>query len=148
VPENAPTKKGGIVRLTVFERLMLQSILPQEGDFVTLKLVRKLRETLAFDEREIKEIDFKTNWRCPKCQKVELSAEVIKCLDCGVYMQSAGAVTWDEEKALKIVKDIHLGDKMLALCSSILKKLSDEKKMSEQHMSLYEKIVSAEEQDG
>lgn len=136
------------MKLTVFERLVLQSILPQEGDFITLKLVRKLRETLAFDEREIKEIDFKTNWRCPKCQKVELSAEVIKCQDCGIYMQSAGAVTWDEEKAITVVKDVHMGDKMLALCSSTLRKLSDEKKLTEQNMSLYEKFVTAEMEDG
>jgi len=132
------------VKLNVFERLVLQSILPKEGDYVSLKLVRKLREALAFNEKEIAEIDFKNHWRCPKCQKVALSAEAIKCQDCGIYMIPAGQVTWDEEKAKAVVKEVHMGDKMRGLCESTLKKLSDEQRLTEQHMSLYEKFVQVE----
>lgn len=132
------------MKLAVYERLILMSILPKEGDFITLKLVRKLREALSFNEKEIAEIDFKNHWRCPKCEKVELSPEVIKCEDCGVSMIPAGQVTWDEEKALRVTKDVHMGDKMFNLCVSTLKKLSDEGKLTEQHMSLYEKFVEGE----
>lgn len=129
------------MKLSVYERLALQGILPQEGDFVTLKLVRKLREALSFSEKEVAEIDFKNHWRCPKCQKVELSAQAIKCQDCGIYMIPAGQVTWDEEKARGIIKDVHMGGAMHNLCIATLKKLSDEQKLTDQHFSLYEKFV-------
>jgi len=134
------------MKLAVYERLMLQNILPQEGDFITLKLVRKLRESLAFSEKEIAEIDFKNHWKCPKCNKVELSANVIKCQDCGIYMIPAGSVTWDEEKAINVIKDVHMGKSMEKLCETVLQKLSDEKKLTEQHMSLFEKFVASEEE--
>jgi len=134
------------LKLEILERLVLMSILPREGDFITLKLVRKLREALSFSEKEIAEIDFKNHWKCPKCEKVELSAGVVKCPDCDIYMVSAGQVTWDEVKAKKVIKDVHMGDSMLALCKSTLKRLSDESKLTEQHMSLYEKFVKAEEE--
>jgi len=133
------------MKLIVLERIMLQEILPSEGDFITLKLVRKLREALAFSEKEITEIEFKNHWKCPKCQKVELSAEVVKCPDCDVYMIPAGQVTWDNDKAKKVVKDVFMGNKMLALCESTLKKLSDEQKLTEQNMSLFEKFVASGE---
>jgi len=126
---------------------MLQNVLPKEGDFVTLKLVRKLRETLSFSEKEIEAIEFKNNWRCPKCGKIELATSLIKCNDCGVYMQPAGQVTWDEEKATSVIKDIHMGGTMISLCTDVLKKLSAEQKLTEQHMSLYEKFVEGEEKD-
>jgi hypothetical protein len=129
------------LKLTVFERLTLQNILPKEGDFITLKLVRKLRESLAFNEREIAEINFRNHWKCPKCQKVEVANEMPKCPDCDIYMQLGGQVTWDDDKAKKVIKDVYMGDKMLALCESTLKKLSDEGKLTEQHFSLFEKFV-------
>ena len=129
------------MKLTVLERIMLQEILPNEGDFLTLKLVRKLRESLAFSEREIAEVAFKTHWKCPKCQKVELAGEIPQCLDCDIYMIPSGQVTWDDDKAKKVVKDVFMGAKMLALCESTLKKLSDESKLTDQHFSLYSKFV-------
>jgi len=135
------------VKLDVFERIMLMNILPQQGDFVTLKLVRKLRESLSFNEKEIKQIDFKSHWRCSTCNKTEMSTLPIKCEDCGVYMQPAGQVTWDEEKAKDVIKEIHMGRAMHGLCASTLEKLSDEQKLTEQHMSLYEKFVEGEEKD-
>ena len=135
------------MKLTVFERLMLQSILPQEGDFITLKLVRKLKEALAFSEKEITEINFQNQWKCPKCQKEILASEMPKCPDCDVYMRIGGQVHWDDEKAKKVVKDVFMGAKMLALCETTLKKLSDEQKLTEQHMSLFEKFCEGDEKE-
>ena len=137
------------MKLTVMERLVLQNILPQAGDFITLKLVRKLKEALAFSEKEIALIDFKNQWVCPKCKKTELASEMPKCADCDVYMTLGGQVHWDDEKAKKVVKDVFMGAKMMALCETTLKKLSDEQKLTEQHMSLYAKFVEgADEESG
>lgn len=135
------------MKLTVFERIILQNLLPAEGDYVTLKLVRKLREALSFSEKEIAEINFKNRWNCSTCNTSELATQTPKCPSCGAYMQPAGSVHWDEEKALKIVKDVHMGRTMRDLCETTLKKLSDEKKLTEQHMSLYEKFC-VESDDG
>lgn len=136
------------MRLEVLERLALLSVLPKEGDFLTLKLVRKLRESLAFSEVEIESIKFNLRWKCPRCQKELASPEAMECPDCDIYMTNIGQMTWDIEKAKSVVKDIHLGNKMLALCTLTLRKLSDEQKLTEQHMSLYEKFVEADENEG
>lgn len=128
------------MKMTVFERLQLQNLLPAQGSFVTLKLVRKLRESLAFSEKEIAEIDFKNHWKCEICNTTDISAQLPKCPSCGNYMQPAGMVNWDEAKAVKVTKDIHLGSTMLNLCRTSLKKLSDENKLTEQTYSLYEKF--------
>ena len=130
------------MNLTVLERLTLQGILPQEGDFIVLKLVRKLRESLSFTEKEITDIDFKHHWRCPSCSKVELSPFEVKCPDCKIYMIPTGQISWDEEKAQNMIKDVHMGDNMHALCATTLKKLSDSQKLTERHISLYEKFIT------
>ena len=135
------------MKLTVFERIVLMNILPQEGDFITVKLVRKLRDSLSFNEKEIQDINFRNNWKCPKCEKLEVSATPIKCPDCDIYMVTAGSVTWDEEKAKKVIKDVHMGRTMETLCETTLKKLNDEGKISDNHVSLYEKFVEKAEEE-
>lgn len=135
------------MKLTVFERLQLQNMLPKEGNFVTLKLVRKLHEALSFSEKEIGEIDFKNHWQCQKCNTKSISAQVPKCESCGAYMAPSGMVHWDEAKAIKVIKDVHMGRSMRDLCRSTLKKLSDEDKLTEQTMSLYELFVEAEDEE-
>lgn len=135
------------MKLTVFERLKLQNLLPGEGNFVTLKLIRKLRESLSFSEKEIAEIGFKNHWKCQACDTTEISAQAPKCSSCGNYMQPSGMVNWDEEKALKIIKDVHFGRAMNDLIRGTLKKLSEEDKLTEQTMSLYELFVEAEDEE-
>lgn len=46
------------MELSVIERLTLLNIIPKEGDYTTLKLVRKLREELSFSEEEHKLLNF------------------------------------------------------------------------------------------
>lgn len=128
------------MKLTVMERIQLQNLLPAEGDYITLKLIRKLREALSFSEKEINDIEFKNHWRCKACNITELSQQVPKCPSCGTYMDAAGMVHWNEEKAIKVIKDVHMGNTMLETCRAALKKLSDEKSLSEPMMGLYEKF--------
>lgn len=135
------------MKITVFERIQLQNLLPAEGDFITLKLVRKLKETLAFSEKEIADIEFKNHWKCGACNTTEVSTATPKCSSCGNYMVPSGMVNWDEAKALDTIKDVHMGRTMHDLCRSALKKLSEEKKLTEQHMSIYEKFVEDDKED-
>jgi hypothetical protein len=106
--------------------------------------VRKLRESLSFSEAEIAQIDFNQNWKCPKCQKEIVSSSAPKC-ECGSYMTATGSMTWDALKGEKVIKEIHMGEKMMSVCVTALKKLDADKKLTENYVSLYEKFIKEEE---
>jgi len=106
--------------LTVLERLVLLNVLPREGDFTTIKLMRRLRESLSFDEEELK--------------KIEL-------------VQDGDQTRWNEEASRSILKPIQIGEKMTDIVHDALKKLNDEKKLTDQHFSLYEKFVVNKKED-
>lgn len=105
-------KKDEGMKLGVFERLILLNILPKEGDFLTLKIIRKLREELSFTEAEHKELQFQ---------------------------QEGGQIKWksDGDKP----KNIEIGEKARDVIVGVLKKLNDDKKLTDEHFSLYEKFV-------
>ena len=98
--------------LTVRERIILLSVLPAQGDFTTLKIVRKLREDLSFNEEEHKALQFKT---------VE------------------GGMQWIQQAEKDA--DINVGEKATDVVKETLKKLNDEKKLTMDHMGLYEKFM-------
>ena len=100
------------MNLQVGERLVLLSILPQEGDFTTLKIVRGLRESLSFSEEEHKTYGFK---------------------------QEDNMVFWATEKDTP--KDVPIGEKATDIIVDALKKLNDNKKLRNEHFTLYEKFV-------
>jgi hypothetical protein len=100
--------------LDVLERLVLLSILPKEGDFTTLKIVRKLREDLSFTEEE---------------------HAVLKFED----VENGGGVKWNY--TAEDSKEIQIGEKASDVISKVLEKLSSDKKLGEHHLSLYEKFV-------
>ena len=99
------------MELTVVERLVLMSLLPQEGTFVNLKLVRKAREELSFDEKENKVLKF---------------------------VQDGGNVKWDANA--NIIKDVNLGEVVTKLAGDALKKLDTDGKLKDEHFTLYEKF--------
>jgi hypothetical protein len=47
------------MKLNVLERLILQNLLPKEGSFLNLKLLRVVKEELSFDEAENKALQFR-----------------------------------------------------------------------------------------
>ena len=51
--------KVKIMKLNVSERLMLLQILPKEGNFATLKIIRQLQDSIGFNESEFKEFNIK-----------------------------------------------------------------------------------------
>ncbi|MDD5510903.1 MAG: hypothetical protein PHI12_08835 [Dehalococcoidales bacterium] len=101
------------MQLGVFDRLILLNILPKEGDFTTLKIIRKLREDLSFTEDEHKALNF---------------------------VQEEGNIKWQTEA--DIPKEILIGEKATDIIVEVLKKLDKDKKLTDQHVSVYEKFVS------
>lgn len=138
------------MKLTVPERLVLVNILPPEGDYTTLKLVRKLRESLSFSEEEHKQVNFRSRFDCPECKVEVYSATLPKCenKDCkrfDQYMQKSNFLTWNEDA--NIVKDVHMGNKAKELLKSTLQRMSDEKKLNETYLDAYERFVKAVEEE-
>ena len=100
------------MKLNVFERFITLGILPKEGNFVTLKIVQNLKMALAPSQEEIDEFEIK---------------------------QDGVNTSWN----LKGNEDreIEIGEKATDIIIESLKSLDKEKKLTEQHFTLYEKFV-------
>ena len=47
------------MELNTWERVRLLSLLPEKGNYVTLKIVHRLRQDLSFTEEEVSELQFR-----------------------------------------------------------------------------------------
>jgi hypothetical protein len=101
--------------LSVFDRLILLNILPHEGDYTTLKILRQLREDLSFSEEEHAALQF---------------------------TQDGTNMKWRSDGAAD--KEIQIGPKAHNIIADRLKELDKAKKLHEQHMGLYERFVIEE----
>lgn len=101
------------MKLKVFDRMILLNILPKEGDFTTLKIVRKMREDLSFSEVEHKALGFQ-------------------------FLKD-GRVKWKVEASVE--KEINFGEKATDIIVDTFKKLNDDKKLGDEHIDLYEQFV-------
>lgn len=127
------------MQLNVMERLLLLGILPKQGDFLTLKILRKLKESLSFSEKELEELSFKQKVACPQCGQSMSSPEPVTCGTCDELMTPTGEVSWKLSKDPN--KDIHMGNKAESTCKQALEDLDKKKQLEEKHLSLYEKFV-------
>ena len=101
------------MKLTVHERLIVPALLPDKEDFLTLRILRKLREELSFTEEEHKKFKIKVD---------------------------GTQVYWDK-KADDDPKDIEFGDIATKLIVEKLKSMNEKKELTADHISLYEKFV-------
>lgn len=102
------------IKLSVYERLVLLNILPKEGNFITLKITRQLREGLSFNEKEIKEL------------KLAIDPE-------------KGNATWNPSKDPN--KEVEIGREAKKIIVESLEKLDKDAKLTQEHFSLFEKFV-------
>ena len=100
-------------KLNLMERFLLLNLLPTEGNFATLKMVRKLREDLSCTPEEY------TNY------------EVV---------EDGGKVKWNFDKGME-EKDFEFDDFGKDLIKSRLNKLNEENKLDEKQFTLFEKFV-------
>ncbi|MEE9597973.1 MAG: hypothetical protein V3V96_14465 [Acidiferrobacterales bacterium] len=98
--------------LTLQERFVLLPLLPKEGSFVTLKLIRELQGALAPSEEEIKAF---------------------------AIVQTDAQVRWDP--SLVKDKEVEIGETMTGLMRDTLVRLDEAKSLRLEHMSLYEKFT-------
>ena len=105
------------MKLNVLERITALGIMPEAGNFVTLRIMNDLREGLGFTEAELKEFNIQYGQGKNKDQ-----------------------ITWDA-KGLKEEREIKIGEKATDILVETLKNLDKEKKLTNQHFTLYEKFI-------
>jgi len=104
------------MKLTVLERLLALGIMPKEGNFVLLKVIRRGQDELSFTDEEIKKYKFVNKGEGETAQ-----------------------VTWDNK--VEQEADIKLGSKVKTLIAEELEKLDKDKKLTQEHYTLFEKFV-------
>ena len=109
------------VKLNLYERVVCMSLLPKEGSFVTLKIIRDLQMELAPSEEEAK--------------------------IAGLEDLPTGGVK-AENWFLVVEKEIVFGDIAKGLIVDALKKLDEEEKLTNDHFTLYEKFIIIPEKEG
>jgi len=99
------------MELGILDRISLLNILPVEGDVVTVRLLKKLREELGFTEEEIKD-------------------HKISSADNRVVWEETGYKT-----------EISIGEKATDIIKDAFKKLDREKKLREEMLPLYDTFM-------
>ena len=140
------------------ERVKLLEVLPAQGDLITLKILRKLRETLSFSEEELKSFDVAYEYMCP--YRSEETGRLVKCENKGFFSEQPTCGMHNElmlptgqmnlqipPAALVNTKEIHMGTQALTIASNALKQLNNSGQLTEAHISLYEKFFPPEEKE-
>ena len=108
------------MKLSVKDRLVLINILPAQGDFKTMKYLRKYREALSFSEEEQEALNFKND-------------------------EKTGLVNWEAEKVDD--KEIVAKKPVAKVIRETLEKLDKDEKLTSDTMDLYEKFIGDDEED-
>jgi len=111
------------VKLGLFDRLVCLALLPAEGSYATLKIVRELQMELAPTEEESKLAGIRDNM-----------------LGSGGVIAELG---WDKVED----KDIVFGDVAKGIIVAALEKLNTEEKLTQQHFNLYSWFVEGKKQE-
>ena len=104
------------MKLTVLERLLALGVMPKEGSYITLKVIRRGQEELSFTDEEIKKYKFVNKGEGERTQ-----------------------TTWDSN--VEQETDVKLGSKVKTLIGEELEKLDKDKKLTQEQFSLYTKFV-------
>ena len=128
--------------LTIKERFAISSLLPSQGDILTLKDLRILREDLAVSQEDRKEVQFFTEFKCPKCAIGDVFPAPVKCGICDAWMRPTGQVgcsNWD------FTKEIAIPDYLFEVIITTLKRMNDHKQLKESHIGIYDRFVGSKE---
>ena len=100
------------MELTTIERITLLQLLPKEGDILTLRVIRDVRDRLAFTEEEHTRLKFQRDDQ---------------------------SIKWDIEADTPV--DIEIGDVAKKIIADRFKELNEERKLTEEHIDLFDKFV-------
>ena len=106
------------VTLTLKERVMLLGILQKEGDVLTQRIIRALRDRLGVSEED---------WKTYNIIQIP---------------EIPGAVKWDVTKDTGVEYD--LGDKSVDVIKQSLLEVDKQKKVNDEMLSLFDKFIPVE----
>ena len=110
--------------LTIVDRIVVGQILGSlkgPGNYLYFKELRKLQEAVAFDEK----------------------------IAAGIEMKLEGDnVRWSAEKAHLANITVEVGERIQGQIADALKELDKQERLMPEHLSVYEKFVPQEEDDG
>lgn len=104
------------MNLSVSERLAILSVLPEKGDFVTLKILNVLRMNVSLTEEEIKK------WNVVQNLETQM-------------------VNWEENGEA----EIPIGEIATGIVVDSLRNLDKRKELLPQHFDVYEKFIPTTE---
>ena len=104
------------VKLTVKQRIDLQSILPRKADFLTIKMIRVLREDLSFTQKE---------------------HDLLKFVN-----HPNGLLEWNAKTAKKCIKEFKIPETIVPIVKESLEKLNASKQITEAHLDFYEMFMN------
>jgi len=99
-------------KFCVLERVVLPNLLPREENVFTLRIIKQFKKDLGFSEEELKLIEFR---------------------------QEGEEARWNPSK--DPMKEVEMGEIVENLLVEALKKLNDQKKLSDDTLPLYERFV-------
>ena len=104
------------MKLSIAERFNLTSLLPTQGDFITLKRVQEFKDKLIFTEEEVKKYE-------------------IKLVPVG---EDKEQWRWNDPK---YETEIEVGETIKDIIVEKLKNMDKEKTLETKDLSLYEKFI-------
>jgi len=104
-------------KLNVIERLMCLNLMPRQETYANMLLLQESKRDIGFDRKEHDELELED---LPN-----------------------GGVKWNPEKGIK-EKEIEIINFTLDKIKENLKKLNNDGKLEEAHMSLYKKLIKEE----
>ena len=142
-------------KLTLADRFAIMSILPAEGNFATLKIVRKLREQMSLTEAEIKEYNviqileehvIAIKNAKPNAEVLSVATKIFGANNAqrmanGIQNGTFGSnqITWEKEEK---TTEMEFGEFAENMIKEQLKKMNDAKKLREdKHFAIYEVFV-------
>lgn len=105
--------------LNVKQRIDLQSILPEQGNFLIFRMIRVLRESLSFNKKEHGMLKFQTH--------------------------ENGAISWEPKHAHKCSKEVEIPEPIVKIVKNVLKKMNREGKITEAHFGFFKLFFSVSE---
>lgn len=102
--------------LEIQERLALLELLPKEGDYAALKTLRRAREIISIGPEENEALEFET--------------------------KPGGILVWNTEASIDLIRDLPIDEWTTNTIREILINLSNENKLSDMQLTLYEKFVA------
>ena len=123
------------MQLTIGERFALANILPGEGDFVTMTLVKNLRSRLDVTEAEAETCEMES-WITPNGNTAWRARTVTDDDGNPVQLTPAEALAF-----LDVETEIEVRDRVVSIVEEQLKTLEGSKKLTEPLLSLYQKFI-------